>query len=153
ISGAQQAARALADAAPQGGADNLNFFLAMARQLLWPILYAAAISGATMADVVRWILTQDRPLDDLTPGSVFAILDSQLCAPYVPRRLAAQQAYEAISAIWNLDERTRGSTYATCQTMVEAWLDPDVAAAADGCSIDLDWLLSGSNTLYLCAPT
>src|SRR5439155_4112143 len=66
VSGAQRAARALADAAPQGGADNRNFFLAMARQLLWPILYTPAVRGRTMTDVVRWILTQDRPLDDLT---------------------------------------------------------------------------------------
>ncbi len=153
VSGAQRAARALADAAPQGGADNLNFFLAMARQLLWPILYAAAVRGRTMTDVVRWILTQDRPLDDLTRGSVFTILDEELCHKIEDRRVAAQQALEALTAIWDLDERTRGSTYATCQTMVEPWLDPDVAAASAGCSIDLDWLLSGSNTLYLCAPT
>jgi type IV secretion system protein VirD4 len=153
ISGAQRAARALADAAPQGGADNLNFFLAMARQLLWPILYIAAISGASMTDVVRWILTQDRPLDDLRRGSVFAVLDEELCHNSIPRRDAAQRALEAITAVWDLDERTRGSTYATCQTMVEPWLDPEVAAAARGCSIDLEWLLSGPNTLYLCAPT
>lgn len=29
---------------------------------------------------------------------------------------------------------------------------PGLAASAEGCEITLDWLCSGSNTLYLCAP-
>ena len=32
------------------------------------------------------------------------------------------------------------------------WTDPSLAASAEGCEITLDWLCSGSNTLYLCAP-
>jgi type IV secretion system protein VirD4 len=129
------------------------YFLSLARQLLWPILYAAAIRAKTMADVVQWILLQDRPLDDSTPGSVFAILDEELTHHDEERRVAAAQAHAAIHAIWELDDRARTGAYATCQTLIEAWLDPDVAAAATTCSIDLEWLTSGPNTLYLCAPT
>src|SRR5262249_29950020 len=57
ITGAQKAARALVDAAPSDGAENIDFFQAMAKQLLWPCLYAAAISEHGMPDVVHWILT------------------------------------------------------------------------------------------------
>lgn len=153
VTGAQKAARALADAAPQGGAENLNFFLALARQLLWPILYAAAIGDRTMCDVVRWTLTQDRPTDDRKRGEVFTILDEAIAGADSARRVGAAQALTAINAIWQLDERTRGSTYATCQTTVEPWQDPDVAAAATGCDLDLKWLLGGNRTLYICGPT
>jgi type IV secretion system protein VirD4 len=153
VTGAQKAARALADAAPQGGAENLNFFLALARQLLWPILYAAAVGDRTMSDVVRWVLTQDRPADDHQRGEVFAILDEELAGADTARRTGAANALTAINAVWQLDERTRGSTYATCQTMIEPWQDPEVAATATGCDIDLAWLLAGNNTLYICAPT
>jgi type IV secretion system protein VirD4 len=36
--------------------------------------------------------------------------------------------------------------------MLGVWQDPAVAAVAEKCDIDLDWLVKGSNTLYVCAP-
>jgi type IV secretion system protein VirD4 len=36
--------------------------------------------------------------------------------------------------------------------VVWAWADPGVAAAARRPDLDLDWLVGGANTLYLCAP-
>jgi type IV secretion system protein VirD4 len=42
--------------------------------------------------------------------------------------------------------------YATARNAVWPWTDPGLAASAEGCEITLDWLCSGSNTLYLCAP-
>jgi hypothetical protein len=42
--------------------------------------------------------------------------------------------------------------YATVQTLIRAWSDPTVCACAETQDIDLEWLLSGSNTLYICAP-
>ena len=152
VTGAQKAARALVDAAPREGVDNIGFFQAMAKQLLWPCLYAAAISERTMQDVVHWILTQDRLLEEDT-GAVLDALDRHLVCDDEARRAEARLALEAVTAIWELDERTRGSAFATCQTMIEPWLDPTVAAAAKGCDVDLEWLVSGRNTLYICAPT
>ena len=55
-------------------------------------------------------------------------------------------------SIWAMEEETRSSVYATAQTVVWPWADPGVAAAARGDSVSLDWLLAGSNTVYLCAP-
>ncbi|MGH9025352.1 MAG: type IV secretory system conjugative DNA transfer family protein, partial [Acidimicrobiia bacterium] len=152
ISGAQKAARALCDAGPQRGAENLDFFLRLAEQLLWPLLWTAAASGSTMHDVLRWVLTQDRPGGD-GAGEVLAAVEGQLYDAPPARQAAANQVLETLAATWSMDERTRASTYATVQTLVAAWADPGVAASAERCDVDLDWLVSGANTLYLCAPT
>jgi len=149
--GAQKAARALTDAGPQNGAENLQFFLAMAQQLLWPLLFAAAASGDGMADVVDWVLRADRPVEhDL--GRVGERLARLTADPDPGIRADAARAQAAAEAIWGLDERTRGGTYATCSTLLLPWQDPSVAATATHPDIDLDWLLSGSNTLYLSGP-
>jgi len=144
IPGAQQAARALIDAGPRAGAENLDFFLRLAEQLLWPHLYLAAINGATMRDVVRWIHTQTAPEDPDTDLAHYAAL-----ARTDP---GGPQASEALLATWALDRRTRASAYATTQTLLGAWTDPNIAAASEHDEIDLAWLLDGANTLYLCAP-
>ncbi len=149
--GAQKAARALADAGPKAGAENIQFFSTMAQQLLWPLLYVAAVAGRDMSDVVRWILTQDQPQDGVS-GDVASLLDAELVCDDALRRSQAAAALTGLSAIWGLDERTRGSTYATAQTLVGLWQDPNVAASATSQDIDLAWLLSGNNTLYLCGP-
>lgn len=149
--GAQKAARALADAGPKDGAENLKFFGAMAEQLLWPLLYTAAVAERSMVDVVRWVLTQDRPIDDM-PGEVASLLDAELVRDDALRRSWAAAAMTGLAAIWDLDERTRGSTYATAQTLVRLWQDPDVATSAQHQEIDLKWLVKGANTLYLCGP-
>ncbi len=142
IRGAQQAARALVDAGPRTGADNLDFFLRLAEQLLWPHLRAAAAAGYSMRDVVRWVHTQTSPVDpDTDLGDLVFTLDSD----------DGDATREALAATWNLDRRTRASAYATVQTLLGAWTDPVIAQAADD-DIDLNWLLAGANTLYLCAP-
>jgi type IV secretion system protein VirD4 len=51
-----------------------------------------------------------------------------------------------------MEERTRSSVYATSQTVVWPWAEPEVASSSRGDSVDLDWVLSGANTVYLCAP-
>lgn len=149
--GAQRAARALADAGPRAGAENLAFFAALAQQLLWPVLFTAAATGATMTEVVDWMLRSDRPTDQ-SPGHIASRLDRLAVHPDPTVRGDARRARAAIGAVWGLDDRTRGGTYATCHTLLLPWQDPVVAAAADRQDISLDWLLSGNNTLYLCGP-
>jgi type IV secretion system protein VirD4 len=151
LSGAQKAARALVDAGPKAGAENIEFFGAMAEQLLWPMLYAAAAGGREMSDVVRWVLGQDRPMDG-SPGEVVAVLDALLVGGDAARRADASFALRALESTWLLDDRTRGGAYATAKTLLRAWEDPSVAASAARQEIDLDWLLGGANTLYVCAP-
>jgi type IV secretion system protein VirD4 len=151
LTGAQKAARALTDAGPRRGADSLDFFLSLAEQLLWPLLWVAAVSDHTMRDVVRWVLTQDCPgPTDL--GEVGPLLDAQLYHPDPTRQIDAAYVFDAIQATWMLDDRTRSNVYATVQTLVTAWSDPTVAHSSLTQDIDLDWLLAGANTLYVCAP-
>jgi type IV secretion system protein VirD4 len=59
-------------------------------------------------------------------------------------------AFDAIS-LW--DERTRGSVYATAQTILLAYTDPEVLASALRSDLQAKHLLDGKrNTAYLCAP-
>jgi type IV secretion system protein VirD4 len=151
ITGAQKSARALADSSPRHGAENLDFFLSLSEQLLWPLLWVGAVSGCTMRDIVRWVLTQDRPTE-AGPGEIAPLLDAQLYSPEPARREEGASVLDALSAAWLLDDRTRSNVYATVQTLIRAWSDPTVCACAEMQDIDLEWLLSGSNTLYICAP-
>jgi type IV secretion system protein VirD4 len=57
-----------------------------------------------------------------------------------------------MKGLWDLDPRTSSSIYATARTAIWPWADPDVAAVSEDCDIDLDWLLTGTNTLYLATP-
>jgi type IV secretion system protein VirD4 len=132
----------LIDAGPREGAENLDFFLRLAEQLLWPHLYLAAANGRTMRDVVRWILAQTSPLE----STDLAALAATITEP------AGSDAHDALLGTWALDRRTRASAYATAQTLLGAWTDPNVVAASDDDDIDLAWLLEGNNTLYVCAP-
>lgn len=61
-------------------------------------------------------------------------------------------ADNALAGIWASDERTRSSIYTTARTIIEAWSDPLVATASDGCEITPEWLLDADNTLYIVAP-
>jgi type IV secretion system protein VirD4 len=150
--GAQRAARALCEAAPRGGVDGgMDFWLAQAEILLCGLLWAAANADGDMTHVLKWVLTQDQPTEG-SGGEVRRILDHLLQCPEPDTSLGALEATQILLAIWEMESRTRSSVYATCQTVVWPWADPGVAAASRGDGIDLEWLLDGQNTLYLCAP-
>ena len=160
ISGAQQAANTLLDAGPTEGVTNANYWSTKGEQLLWPMLYAAAVGGRSMGDVIRWMALQDGTDDD--GGEVVAIL------AHLVRRggfgaMEAQQALTAFTGFWKLDTRTRSDIFSTAQTLITAWEDPYIAAAsatevqADTGEIsrpamDLSRLLVGNNTLYVVQP-
>ncbi|MGH9180665.1 MAG: type IV secretory system conjugative DNA transfer family protein, partial [Acidimicrobiales bacterium] len=63
--GAQAAARALIEVAGKDGLENSDFWMETAGDLLWPLMFVASHTEATMADVVRWITTHDRPITNL----------------------------------------------------------------------------------------
>ncbi|HET9733513.1 MAG TPA: type IV secretory system conjugative DNA transfer family protein [Acidimicrobiales bacterium] len=181
VTGAQAAARALVDVAGRGGLDNADFWMASAKELLWPLLHVAARTGATMRDVVRWVTTHDRP-QKLPNGrlaregevaerlrqvkqrleqrdarrrgqpALFTTSDDDGPAPPTGALGDLVLAENALRGIWDTDERTRSSIYTTARTVIEAWSDPVVAAAADGCEITPEWLLQANNTLYIVAP-
>jgi type IV secretion system protein VirD4 len=114
-----------------------NFWFTLAAKLLAPHLFAAAKNGYTMADVVRWILTQEefevRSLLQAT-GDEFAIREAD--------------------ASWQREEKTRGSIYTTLEVALEIWSRPSLQlASSTEPRFHLEQFLDGrANTLYICAP-
>ncbi len=164
VGGAQRSARALCDAAPRSGVEGgMDFWLAQAEILLTALLFIARHGNRDMAAVCDWVLTQDRP-GPLGSGEVRDALDVLLVSPIADVVHGAIEVSKALASVWDLDDRTRSSIYATSQTLIWPWTDPGVAASArigslasgDGernaGGVDLEWLLSGANTVYLCSP-
>lgn len=137
--GAQRTAAWLCAAArgSQASLADADFWYAAAAKLLAPILLAAASCDAAMADVVRWIDTQE----------IEEVRDALSAA-------GAQDALIAATATWQRDERQRSSIYTTAETVLAAYADPGVLASAETAELTADRLLDGgANTAYLCAPS
>jgi type IV secretion system protein VirD4 len=151
VQGAQRAARILADTAP-GDLEDDAFWTSQCEILLFALLFTAANTpGRSMRHVVDWVLTQDKP-GELGRGDLEPLLQALIASDDPALVAGAEEAGKALLAIWQMDERTRSSVYATAQSVVWPWADPGVAASADDCDVDLEWLCSGPNTLYICAP-
>jgi type IV secretion system protein VirD4 len=136
--GAQRTASWLVGAARRGaaGVENAQFWNAAAEKLLAPLLFAAAHSDQTMADIVRWVDTQEE--EQVRWGLELA---------------GDEAAMAAFTASTLRDERTRSSIYTTAETLLTAFADPGVLAAALSSEIRAESLLGGgAHTLYLCAP-
>lgn len=120
-----------------GSLADADFWYAAAGKLLAPLLFAAATSERTMADVVRWVDTQER--EEVHS----ALLDT-----------GVEEAVIAAEASWNRDDRQRSSIYTTTETVLAAYADPGVLASAYTAEITPARLLDGgAQTLYLCAPS
>lgn len=119
------------------GVENGGFWNTMAGKLLGPYLYAAAANGYTMADVVRWIDTQDQ-------FEVRSLIQAA----------GDEAAMTAAEASWNREDRTKSSIFATAESVIEAYSDPTVLASAHTCEIRTSRFFDGGhNTLYVCAPS
>ena len=184
-----------------------DYWYTQARKALAPYLHAAAVSGAGIADVVRWIDIQERKdvelillratgaaapdtsgWNELWAGSIEKAVHSlrkagdkgeeiaerpidewpgwiiQELSGVVQQEWRASVATEATTvvrdllaplvsaqALWQKEERLRGSVFATMENALAGWADPGVAAAAATCDVDLDTWLAGDNTLYVVA--
>jgi type IV secretion system protein VirD4 len=163
VVGAQRAARALCDAAPRGGVEGgMDFWLAQAEILLSGLLFIAHHAHRDMDAVCEWVLTQARP-GELGPGEVREALDALSVSNNAVVAHGGIEVAKAVVSVWEMEERTRSSIYATAQTVIWPWTDPGVAASSRSrkdkngrrlkfTGVDLPWLLSGANTVYLCSP-
>jgi type IV secretion system protein VirD4 len=137
--GARRTAAWLCGAARTSGRTGVgdeDFWYAAAGKLLAPYLLAASVGGLGMAQVLRWIDTQEE-------AEVARILDG------------AQQtdALGAAGASWQRDDRTRSSVFTTAEMVIETYADPTVLRSAATSDIDPSRLLAGgAPTLYVCAP-
>jgi type IV secretion system protein VirD4 len=137
-SDARRVGRTLADAAEVQGhrVEDANYWQLLGAKLLSVLLFAAAGTGRSMADVARWVDVQD--VDEVAQALM---------------EIGNAQALDAWAACNSRPENTRGSVYGTAETLLDVFGDPTVAASAEGCDLDLDELLTGANnTLYLYAP-
>jgi type IV secretion system protein VirD4 len=130
---ARRMAEDLADTAKADGTStDGEFWYATAAKLLGPLLFAAARGRRTMADVLRWVDTQEA-------GEVIALLEDA----------GSSEALQAARATWCRDERTRSSVYTTAETV----LAPFAGAGPGSLSqFEPSQLLGAPHTLYLCAP-
>lgn len=151
--GAVQAARAIVEAAPRTtNVEQGEFWSQMAESLLAGLMCVAANTDSrTFSDVVRWIVATDMPSED-APGEVAPILRALRADGDSVRKQAGEFGALVIEGLWRNDPRTVSSVYATARTIVWPWIDPLVAEATRSCTVDLDWLLDGPNTLYICVP-
>src|SRR6266545_2687325 len=134
---ARKVARTLAEAADVSGLreQDANYWTLLGAKLLGVLLFAAARSDRTMADVARWVDIQEQ--DEVTQ----ALEDA-----------GDPMALDAWSACRARPDNTLGSVYGTAETLLDVFADPIIAASAEGCDLDVDGLLAGANTLYLYAP-
>jgi type IV secretion system protein VirD4 len=133
--GAYRMALALVNAAGPAGREpdalpgaNTNLLAAM--------LLAAAISGRSMADVLRWAQRQDR-------SEVTAALN-------VAGEPAAGDAFQSL---WALAEQRRSQVYASVLGVLAAYGDPSVKEASVATRFTAERLLDGvANTAYVSVP-
>ncbi len=131
------ALRVAADLAESAKADGTTadgeFWYATAAKLLAPLFFAAARDRRSMADVVRWVDTQEA-------SEVSFILE----------RAGMTEALDAARSTWCRDERTRSSVYTTAETILAPFVGATPQSSTD--IFEPSDLLTGSHTLYLCAP-
>lgn len=151
ITGARRAARDLLEALNDDGTNNLGMWKNLAEYLMAGLFWTAAVSGRDMAAVVEWVLTQDRPRPEV-PSEVDGLLRQALASPDPAVASAAGTVVNYLVSTWDQDERPRSSIYVTAQAALNAFSDPAIAESARSSDIDLDWLMGGSNTLYICSP-
>jgi type IV secretion system protein VirD4 len=137
--GAQQMAVMLANAIEQTPTEEQRpehrFWKTMGTKFLAPMLYAAAVKGLYMREVLHW-------LDSREDGQVTEILEAT----------GVQAAVDAWnSSQWRTD-RARDSLYATAEEILHVYQHERVAAWTEGHHLDVEYFLSGEHTLYLYAP-
>jgi type IV secretion system protein VirD4 len=141
----ETAGRLCSLAHPARGVQDADFWTGAAARYLAPLLFCAAHAGATMSDVLRWVETNEQ--DELKA----TLAQIQFEAGGGPGYQFAQAAFAALESVWEADERLRSSLMATAAVALDAYGDPVVAEASVRFDITPEWLLSGPNTVFLCA--
>jgi len=132
---ARRMASDLAESAKgDGTGSDSEFWYATAAKLLAPLLFAAACTRGSMADVVRWVDTQE-------VGEVADILE----------RSGVDAALASARASWCRDERTKSSIYTTAETILEPFVSSG-RPPRRGDRFEPPELFTGDHALYLCAP-
>ncbi|HWF25993.1 MAG TPA: type IV secretory system conjugative DNA transfer family protein [Solirubrobacteraceae bacterium] len=109
-----------------------------AARYLAPLLLAANHGQRTLEELLSWIDTEEKD----TPAKLLGKCHEP----------GADRALQNMLATWKKDRRYVSSVLATLEEGLDAWQEPAIAAATSTEDITAEWLLAGSNTLYLIAP-
>jgi type IV secretion system protein VirD4 len=137
--GAQQMAEVIAQTADHdpraiATADH-KYWKTLGTKLLAPLLFAAALDGRSMVDVLRWIdLRDDNEVTKL-------LVDSEV-----------DGAITAWEASQSRTDKARDSVYGTAEDLLAIYADQRVQAFTSGHDLDEAAFLQGDHTLYLYAP-
>ncbi len=124
--------RWLADAAADHDSGAARFWQAEGAKLLAPLLHAAELAHRPMADVVRWVDTQDAEDPD-------GIL----------RRAGSHAARDQLAGVTGLDPRNKGTTYMSAGSLLAAYRYPEVQASDRPDLTPARLLDGGAHTLYI----
>lgn len=171
---ALSAAAMLSEASPRGMGDQNQFFIESAEIMLGPMMWLAAMLDKPLGDVVSWVMSRPPTSDgdggrgqfELTEmAGLFSQLRGKVHTDSAKRLTEAEQqrlariaeelphAEQALKSQIEAAGKTMDSVYSTLQTMIKPWVSPTVRGSADngGRLVDLSWLLSGCNTLFITA--
>jgi type IV secretion system protein VirD4 len=112
-----------------------KYWKTLGTKLLAPLLFAAALDGRSMVDVLRWIdLRDDNEVTKL-------LVDSEV-----------DGAITAWEASQSRTDKARDSVYGTAEDLLAIYADQRVQAFTSGHDLDEAAFLQGDHTLYLYAP-
>ena len=173
-SGALRTGRALAQAIPRSGVTSADYWAKHGEKLLGAFMGLAGLSHVIedngtdhdvgMEQISSWVTMmtghEDPVINDLLSRG---LQDGQP----IEVQLIARHATTSFVGLGKEDHKIRSSIYATAALAVDPWLEPAVAHSATTSArrfynadsmwshqprqIDLEWLTSGNNTLYLTA--
>ena len=148
---AQRAAGRLLAAVPADRSGSGKFWSQAGESLVGALLWLAANTpDLSMTDVARWVMGLDQPTAE-DPGKAAAYLRTLATTEGIDPELVADVT-TTLTGVWRSDDRLTGSFYASARQAVKPWTREEVRNVSMTTTIDLDWLTSGDNTLYLAAP-
>ncbi|MEZ5342003.1 MAG: type IV secretory system conjugative DNA transfer family protein [Acidimicrobiales bacterium] len=151
LEGAQRSAKRLLSAVQLDRTGHGTFWSRHGETLLGGLMWLAANTrGLTMTDVARWVLAMDQPSAE-DPGKAASFLRALATDEGIhPDLVADVQA--TLAGIWRAEGRVSSSFYTSARHAVMPWTRNEIRRLSETTTIDLDWLTSGNNTLYLAAP-
>jgi len=148
---AQRSAARLLSAVHVDQSSHGTFWSRHGEALLGGLLWIAAnTDGLTMTDVARWVLAMDQPTTE-DPGKAASYLRALASSEGIdPQQI--EDVTAILAGIFRAEGRVSSSYYTSARHAVMPWTREDVRRISDTTTIDLDWLTSGNNTLYVAAP-
>ena len=136
--------------AARGAGGDADFWARQGTRYLAPLLFAARRKELTMRAVTGWVNAEAEDKVRAEIRQALGAKDGEVADR--EDAIACQAALEVLKSVWSAEARLRSSLVATVAGALDAYGDLQVLKCSRKAEITADWLLSGSNTLYLCAP-